>query len=66
MSGDWSFWLREHKSTLLAFAGFVANALLGLPVFPSLLAAFAVTLWPGLGATTVLTGRGENIDGSPL
>ncbi len=23
MGGDWSFWLREHKSTLLAFAGFV-------------------------------------------
>jgi len=23
MSGDWSFWLREHKSTLLAFVGFV-------------------------------------------
>ncbi len=22
MSGDWSFWLREHRSTLLAFAGF--------------------------------------------
>ena len=22
MTGDWSFWLREHKSTLLAFAGF--------------------------------------------
>ena len=23
MSGDWSFWLREHKGTLLAFAAFV-------------------------------------------
>ena len=23
MTGDWSYWLREHKGTLLAFAGFV-------------------------------------------
>ena len=23
MNGDWSYWLREHKGTLLAFAGFV-------------------------------------------
>ena len=24
MSGDWSYWLREHRGTLLAFAAFVA------------------------------------------
>ena len=23
MSGDWPYWLREHKGTLLAFAAFV-------------------------------------------
>ena len=40
MTGDWSYWLREHRGTLLAFAAFivmftiyVANHPAGLNVF---------------------------------
>src|SRR4051794_41560925 len=50
MSGDWSYWLREHRGTLLAFAAFVA-----------MFAVYAANHPAGLNANVATTAANKGV-----
>src|SRR5450755_2000881 len=50
MSGDWSYWLREHKGTLLAFAAFVV-----------MFAIYAANHPAGLNANVATTAANKGV-----